>query len=177
MIVVAYSGGYAPAAWSAHHGGIGDRLRGIVLFDALYAELDKFAAWIERRESAFFFSAFSRSARDENLALQRMLAERRIDFATALPSRLGPGSVTFLATADEVLHGEFLTKAWVDDPLRTVLAPHPRLPPHSAAEGAQALTRTSTLRERRPRAEPVEARPRTPAVVRQAHHGVGGRVS
>ena len=50
MIVVAYSGGYAPAAWSAHHGGIGDRLRGIILFDALYAEMDKFAAWIERRE-------------------------------------------------------------------------------------------------------------------------------
>jgi hypothetical protein len=135
VIVVAYSGGYAPAAWSAHHGGIGDRLRGIVLFDALYAEMDKFAAWIERRESAFFFSAFSRSARDENLALQRMLAERRIDFATALPSRLGPGSVTFLATADEVLHGEFVTKAWVDDPLRTVLARipgYPRTPPPKA---------------------------------------------
>jgi hypothetical protein len=132
VIVVAYSGGYAPAAWSAHHGGIGDRLRGIVLFDALYAELDKFAAWIERRESAFFFSAFSRSARDENLALQRMLGERRIDFATALPSRLGAGSVTFLATADEVLHGEFVTKAWVDDPLRELLAKipgYPRTPP------------------------------------------------
>src|SRR6202008_2254696 len=36
VILVAYSGGYAPAAWSIHHGGIGDRLRGIILFDALY---------------------------------------------------------------------------------------------------------------------------------------------
>jgi len=132
VIVVAYSGGYAPAAWSAHHGGIGDRLRGIVLFDALYAEMDKFAAWIERRESAFFFSAFSRSARDENLVLQRMLTERGIHFATSLPSRLGPGSVTFFATADDVLHGDFVTKAWVDDPLRTALARipgYPRTPP------------------------------------------------
>jgi len=42
VILVAYSGGYAPAAWAVHHGGIGDRLRGVILLDALYAELDKF---------------------------------------------------------------------------------------------------------------------------------------
>ncbi len=48
VIIVAYSGGYAPAAWAAHHGGLGDRLRGIILLDALYAEMDKFAAWIEQ---------------------------------------------------------------------------------------------------------------------------------
>ena len=135
VIIVAYSGGYTPAAWAAHHGGIGDRLRGIILLDALYAEMDKFAAWIERRESAFFFSAFSRSARDENLVLQKLLTERRIDFATSVPSRLGPGSVTFFATAEDVLHSEFVTKAWVDDPLRWVLAKIPgysRTPPPKA---------------------------------------------
>ena len=44
-IIVAYSGGYAPAAYAAHNGGAGDRLRGIVLLDALYAEMDKFAGW------------------------------------------------------------------------------------------------------------------------------------
>jgi len=135
VIVAAYSGGYAPAAWAAHHGGIGDRLRGIILFDALYAETDKFAAWIEQRGSAFFFSAYSRSARDENVVLQRLLAERRIDFATSLPSRLRAGSVTFLATADDITHAEFVTKAWVDDPLRAVLATIPgysRTPPAKA---------------------------------------------
>ena len=132
VIIVAYSGGYPPAAWGAYHGGLGDRLRGIILLDALYAEMDKFADWIEQHGSAFFFSAYSRSARDENVVLQRMLAERRIDFATSLPSKLVPGSVTFLATADDVLHAEFVTKAWVDDPLRAVLARipgYPRTPP------------------------------------------------
>ena len=135
VIVFAYSGGYAPAAWSAHHGGIGDRLRGIILFDALYAEMDKFAAWIERRESAFFFSAYTRSARDENLVLQKMLAERRVDFTTALPARLGPGRVAFYATAEEITHSEFVSKAWVDDPLRETLAKipgYPRTPPPKA---------------------------------------------
>jgi hypothetical protein len=132
VVIVAYSGGYAPAAYAAHHGGAGDRLRGIILLDALYAEMDKFAAWIERRESAFFFSAYSRSARDENLVLQRLLGERKIDFATSLPARLAPGSVTFFATAEDVVHGEFVTKAWVDDPLKVVLAKIPgfaRAPP------------------------------------------------
>ena len=135
VIIVAYSGGYAPAAWAAHHGGIGDRLRGIILLDALYAELDKFAAWIEGHHSAIFFSAYSRSSRDENVALQTLLAERRIDFQSTLPQRLGPGRVVFLATAEEVLHGEFVTKAWVDDPLRDVLARipgYPRTPPPKA---------------------------------------------
>ena len=45
---------------------------------------------------------------------------------------LGPGSVTFFATADDVPHGEFVTRAWVDDPLRAVLAKipgYPRTPP------------------------------------------------
>jgi hypothetical protein len=129
VILVAYSGGYAPAAWVVHHGGIGDRLRGVILFDALYAELDKFAAWIERRRhSAFFFSAYSRSARDENAALQQLLAEHRIDFVSTLPQRLGPGRVVFVATPEEVLHGEFVNRAWVDDPLRDVLARIPGYP-------------------------------------------------
>lgn len=126
--IVAYSGGYAPAAYAAHHGGAGDRLRGIILFDALYAEADKFAGWIERREIAFFFSAHTRSARDENMVLQRLLRERGIDFATSLPSRIRPGSVTFVAAAEEVVHGDFVTKAWVDDPLKAVLASIPGYP-------------------------------------------------
>jgi hypothetical protein len=127
-VIVAYSGGYAPAAFAAHHGGAGDRLRGIVLLDALYAEMDKFAGWIERAENGFFFSAYSRSARDENLALQQMLRERGIDFSTSLPARLAPGSVTFFAAAEDVVHGDFVTRAWVDDPLKAVLASIPGYP-------------------------------------------------
>jgi hypothetical protein len=139
VILVAYSGGYAPAAWSIHHGGIGDRLRGIILFDALYGEVDKFADWIAGRESAIFLSAYSRSARDENLALQRLLTGRDIDFATSLPSSsLAPGSVTFIAAADEVEHGEFVIKAWIDDPLKIVLG---KVPGYSRTRAAPARKR------------------------------------
>ena len=132
VVIAAYSGGYAPAAWSTHHGGIGDRLRGIILLDALYAEADKFASWLLQRDGAFFFSAFTRSARDENLVLQRLLGERGIPFTTAVPQRLAPGRIVFVAMPEEVQHGEFVTKAWVDDPLRDILARipgYPRAPP------------------------------------------------
>ena len=126
VLLVAYSGGYQPAAWAANHGDIGDRLRGIILLDALYAKADKFADWIAGRESAIFLSAHSRSAREENLALQRRLTERGIDFATSLPTaHLAPGSVTFIAAADEIAHQDFVSKAWVDDPLKVVLSKVP----------------------------------------------------
>jgi hypothetical protein len=122
VVIVAYSGGYYPLASVLRHGGIGDRLRGIVLLDALYSDLDKFVRWIEVRESAFFFSAYSRSTKDANVELQRLLAERNVDFATTVPGRLAPGSVTFVAASEEVKHKDFVTEAWVADPLRSVLA-------------------------------------------------------
>jgi hypothetical protein len=122
VAIVAYSGGYYPTAWVLHHGGIGDRLRGVVLLDGPYSDFDKFARWITARESAFFFSVYSRSAREENAALQRLLQERNVDFASGLPTRIAPGSVTFFATADEVQHQDFVTSAWVPDPLKAVLA-------------------------------------------------------
>ena len=131
VLIVAYSGGYAPAAWAIHNGGAGDRVRGVILLDALYAEMDKFADWIAQRESAFFFSAYSRSAREENLALQRLLTERSIDFSTTLPSTLAPGGVTFFPTGEDVVHNDFVSQAWVRDPLKAVLgkiAGYPRRP-------------------------------------------------
>ena len=133
VILVAYSGGYAPAAWAAHHGGIGDRLRGIVLFDALYAELDKFADWIERRESGILFQRLLALGprREPGPAAAAGRARHRFRHRAALQAgdrAARPSS----PTADEVGHGDFVTKAWVDDPLRTVLARipgYPRTPP------------------------------------------------
>ncbi len=64
VVIVAYSGGYLPAAYSLAHGGAGDRVRGVVLLDALYGEPDKFAGWVESRISrAFFVSAYSVSSK------------------------------------------------------------------------------------------------------------------
>jgi hypothetical protein len=136
VLIVAYSGGYYPAAWGVRHGGVGERLRGIVMLDALYGEMDVYARWIEGRRRGVFFSAYTRSAREENVEFQKLLGERGVDFATALPAAFAPGSVTFLDAGEEVQHGDFVTKAWVDDPLAAVLARIPgysRTPPPAPA--------------------------------------------
>jgi hypothetical protein len=122
VVIVAYSGGYAATAWSVHHGGLGNRLQGVVLFDALYGEIDTFADWITRQKSAFFVSTYSRYTEGRNIRLQKILAERQIPFTTALEPRLVPGSIAFLPAPKEAHHKDFLTNAWVDAPLKDLLA-------------------------------------------------------
>src|SRR5262245_34067390 len=46
VVIAAYSGGYHPAAWALEVGGANDRLLGVLLLDALYADEEKFAKWI-----------------------------------------------------------------------------------------------------------------------------------
>jgi hypothetical protein len=121
VMIVAYSGGYLTTAWCVHHGGIGNRLRGVVLFDALYGELDTFADWVARQKSAFFVSTYTHSTEARNTRLQKVLAERQIPVATTLESRLRPGSVAFLPAPRDADHRDFLTYAWVDDPLKDLL--------------------------------------------------------
>jgi hypothetical protein len=136
VVIVAYSGGYYPAAWVLRQGGLGDRLRGVIVLDGLYGDLDKFADWITSHEAAFFLSAHSRSSREENASFQRMLTERGIHFTPSLPAKLSPGTVAFVGSPDETEHRDFVTKAWVEDPLRTVLARiagYPRTAPPAKA--------------------------------------------
>lgn len=136
VVIVAYSGGYYPLSFILRHGDVAGRLRGIVMLDALYGELDTYQRWIEGRGRAFFLSAYAKSAQDENLAFQKRLSERGIAFATAMPASLAPGSLTFIATPEETLHKDFLIKAWVEEPLRALLARipgYPRTPPPKAA--------------------------------------------
>jgi hypothetical protein len=121
VVLVAYSGGYLPAAFALDVGAANGRLAGVILFDALYGEQDKFADWISHRGQAFFFSAYSKSSRDQNLELQRMLSERGIPFEMGLSSHIPHASVTFLDVGDDVEHNDFVTHAWTSDPLKEVL--------------------------------------------------------
>jgi hypothetical protein len=121
IVLAAYSGGYHPVAFTLQWGGVDDRLRGLILLDALYGDVEKFAGWLERRPPAFFVSAFGKAARQENGALQRMLGERGVRFQSTLPATLARGSVAFIAARDEVKHNDFVTRAWVGDPLKVVL--------------------------------------------------------
>jgi hypothetical protein len=125
VVMVAYSGGYLPAAYSLAVGGADYRVRGVILLDALYGEEDKFFNWIVRnRGRAFFLSAYSKSAREQNEALKARLIAAGIAVQDRMPERLGPGAVAFVDAGD-VGHDDFVNYAWTSQPLRDILA---RLP-------------------------------------------------
>ena len=78
VIIVGYSGGFMPAAWSLDVGGLGNRVRGVFLLDAVYGELDKFASWIENHRSGFFVSSYTRYTQRHDQELMRLLREKGI---------------------------------------------------------------------------------------------------
>ena len=130
VILVAYSGGYNPAAYALDVGGAGHRIHGVVLLDALYGEEDKFTDWIDRsHKSAFFFSAYSLSSADGNGDVEAKLQADRITVHDAAPKRLSAGTVTFVAATDPtIVHDDFVTTAWVPQPLSWVLSRIPGYP-------------------------------------------------
>jgi len=122
VVIVAYSGGYVPAAWSLAVGGAGERIRGVVLLDAVYGELDKFAGWIERNRSAFFVSSYTRYTRRHDEELMRLLRDNGVSYAEDFDRPLKPGSVIFVETEDGITHRDYVTQAWTKNPVQTVLA-------------------------------------------------------
>ncbi|MFI5000906.1 MAG: alpha/beta hydrolase [Reyranellales bacterium] len=129
VVVVAYSGGYLSAAYALERGGAAHRVRGVILMDALYGDEDKFAAWAAaRRRYSFLLSAFTESTREENSALQELLAKRRIPHTGGLPTALVPGTMAFVPTGSADLHVDFMTRAWGPDPLKHALVMIPGFP-------------------------------------------------
>jgi hypothetical protein len=121
VVIVAYSGGFGPAAWAIHHGDRNKRLRGVVLLDALYGELDKFEHWITGDRNRFFVSGYLGSTRAKNLELQKTLREKNIALRTSLDGQLRPGSVTFIAGGPDENHTDYVTRAWADNPITDLL--------------------------------------------------------
>jgi len=120
VVIVGYSGGFAPVAWAIHHGGSNERMRGVILLDALYGELDKFEKWIiGDRYRRFFVSGYLGSTRARKL--QQMLDNRGIKYRMALDDRIRPGSITFLPGRNGENHHSYVTKAWTDNPLADIL--------------------------------------------------------
>jgi len=121
VVLVGYSGGFLPTAWSLEVGGLGNRVRGVFLLDAVYGELDKFASWIVNNRSGFFVSAYTRHTQRHDQELMQMLRDKGIAISDDMDGPLRPGSVVFVKTPDGVTHRDYVTHAWTDKPLRDVL--------------------------------------------------------
>ncbi|MBB4260924.1 MULTISPECIES: alpha/beta hydrolase [unclassified Bradyrhizobium] len=136
IVIVGYSGGFLPTAWSLEVGGISDRVRGVVLLDAVYGEMDKFASWIENHRSGFFVSAYTRHTARRDRELMSMLRQKGISVAEDMDGPLRPGSVVFVETGEGITHRDYVTRAWTRDPLKDVLV-------KMSATPALALTRVA----------------------------------
>ena len=122
VVIVAYSGGYLPAAYSLAVGGAGGRVHGVVLLDALYGERDKFVNWAEGPgRHGFFLSAYSDSSKAGNMAAMAELQQAGLPVQTSLPASLAPGQIVFV-DAGSVSHNDFVTSAWGGAPLRDIFS-------------------------------------------------------
>src|SRR6185295_12917350 len=97
VVLVAYSGGYLPAAFALQVGDVDDRVQGLVLLDALYGEVDRFRAWLARKPDAFFVSVHTDFTAGVNQALQKAMREDNLPYTASLPRRIEPGTVSFIS--------------------------------------------------------------------------------
>jgi hypothetical protein len=121
IVIVGYSGGFLPTAWSLEVGGITNRVRGVFLLDAVYGELDKFASWIENNRSGFFVSSYTRYTKRHDKELMAILQEKGISYSEDMDGPLRPGSVVFVQTPDGITHRDYVTQAWTEHPVKDVL--------------------------------------------------------
>jgi hypothetical protein len=122
VVIVSYSGGYGPTAAVIKNGGIGKRLRGIVMLDSLYSDIGTFQKWISENRSSFFVSAYLGSTRNQNAELKEILKEKNIPVSDSLAGKIKPGTVAFIAgNPSEERHRDFVTQAWTAGPIVDVL--------------------------------------------------------
>jgi hypothetical protein len=123
VVLVAYSGGYQPAAYTLDRGQVDGRVRGIILLDALYGQEDVFARWIAaHRGSAFLASISTESTREHQGQLRSLLQGQGVSLRDELPARLEPGRAVLVDAGSKELHAELVTRGWMDDPLAQLLS-------------------------------------------------------
>jgi hypothetical protein len=120
VVIIGYSGGYLPAAACLQDRRLHDRVRGLTLLDGLYGEMGTFTSWLVNHRSIFFVSSYTGSTQAKNVELKSSLEQRAMQTNSELSTRLARGSIAFLATFD-TNHRDFVTHAWVDDPVADVL--------------------------------------------------------
>src|SRR3984957_1092816 len=135
IVIVGYSGGFVPPAWGLEVGGLGHRVRGVFLLDAVYGELDKFASWVGKNRTGFFVSSYTHYTERHDRDLMRMIRDKGIAVSQSMDGPLKPGSVVFVETPEGVRHRDYVTHAWTQNPLKEVLVKMAATP---------ALTRVAT---------------------------------
>jgi len=120
IVIVAYSGGFGPTLSVLDRGGVRSRVRGLVLLDALYGGIDRFADWIANNRSTFFVSSYTPHTAGHNSYLERLLRDRGVSYDSELRRNHLRGMVAFLP-AGPISHRDFVNRAWAEAPIKDVL--------------------------------------------------------
>jgi hypothetical protein len=121
IVIFGYSGGFMPTAYSLYSGGLAkNRVRGVVLLDGVYGQIDKFATWIENNRSGFFISSYTHYTKQHNTDLEHILAEHDVTVSHEIKPDLSRGGVAFVEA--DVPHRDYVTHAWVDYPIKDVIS-------------------------------------------------------
>lgn len=90
VVVVAYSGGWRAAMWVALRGGLGNRLRGVVLLDAFFGPVERWADWKATAGATSFLVGIAGSrGRAAARRLESLFLKNGSVLAKRLPARLG----------------------------------------------------------------------------------------
>jgi hypothetical protein len=148
IVIVAYSGGFGPTLSVLDRGGVRSRVRGVVLLDALYAGIDRFADWISNNRSSFFVSSYTPHTAGHNAYLERLLRERGVSYDAELRGSHLRGMVAFLP-AGPISHRDFVNRAWAEAPIKDVLVRMDDVGPQYANAETTALLPAAALAGRR----------------------------
>ena len=175
VVLVAYSGGYLPAAYALQVGDVDDRVQGVILLDALYGDTEKFNAWMVRKPDAFLIALYTEFTAGWHQAMQKQMREDNLTYVTSLPHKIVPGTVSFVAIppkklaenaeqkdkdkAARDLHMDFVTKSFASDPLRLILARIPRATEAAPAPPVAAAAHDPNYVARIPKPRPSIVRP------------------
>ena len=138
VVLIAFSGGYKPAAFVLDRGGATPRIAGVILLDALYDEEERYARWFTAaRSRSFLVSLYTESTAGRQAILMDRLRQRHIAIGTTLPAVIRPGTAAFVDCGSIRRHGRFVLEGPPHDPVHVLLAatrPPPPAPKPAAAK-------------------------------------------
>jgi hypothetical protein len=98
IVIVGYSGGFLPTAWSLDVGGATNRVRGVFLLDAVYWRVGQVRVLDRENRSGFFVSSYTRYTKPRDRELIETLRDKGITVTENMDGPLRPGSVVFVQT-------------------------------------------------------------------------------
>ena len=95
IILLPFSGGYKPAAYILDRGGVGDRISGVLLLDAMYNNIDMFVNWIvAHRDSMYFIDIYNDPPGvPTHEKFKARLKQKGLSFTPSAPHTIKPGSL------------------------------------------------------------------------------------